>query len=173
MRMAPARSPSLDAESGRVAPCGPPAGLVAASQVTGIVVEPLHGEGLLLLDAASGRMSPAPARSRKQGCATEVEGQTFALYADGGLLVLQWNDRRWPFAADAVHVRYGHDLSRKTTSFSVDERRVEYRAWWADDPRYDPLVPELDAEQDDLAWIAALKRDPGRMATLLKRWSAA
>lgn len=135
-----------------------------------VVVEPLHGDGLLLLDPASGRTSPAPANARKQGSVTEFEGHVFALYAEGGGLVFQWDEQRWPFASDAVRVRYGHDPARKTTSFSVNERSIEYPAWWADDPQHDPVVPELDPDYDDLAWFAALKRDPGRLATLLKRW---
>jgi len=138
-----------------------------------IVVEPLHGDGMLLLDTASGRTAPAPADARKRGSVTQLEGHTFALYADGGVLYFQWDERRWPFAADAVHVRYGHDLQRKTSTFSVNERHIEYPAWWADDPHHEPLVPELDPDYDDLAWFAALKRDPERLAKLLQRWSAA
>jgi len=138
-----------------------------------IVVEPLHGDGLLLLDTASGRTAPAPANACKQGSVTEVGGHVFALYADGGTLVFQWDDQRWLFASDSVRVRYGHDAARRTTAFSVNERAIEYPAWWADDPQHDLLVPELDPDHDDLAWFATLKRDPARLATLLQRWRAA
>jgi hypothetical protein len=138
-----------------------------------IVVEPLRGPGLLLLDVATGQLRPAPAQARKQGNLAQAEGHTFALYADAGVLYFQWDDHRWPILSPDVRVRYAHDLARKTTTFAVNDRVLEYPAWWRDDPQFEPLHPEADEDFDPLGYYAALKREPERLERLLRRWSGA
>jgi hypothetical protein len=128
---------------------------------------------LLALDTTTGQTVPAPdgARAIKQGNSTSVDGHTFALYAEGGTLWFQWDTRRWPFMAKDLPVRYSHDFTNKTTTFSVGDQSITYEAWWSDDPQFEPLIPERDEEMDNLGYYYALKREPERLQRLLSRWS--
>jgi hypothetical protein len=133
------------------------------------------GADAVLLDTASGRATPAGAAraSGEAGNMSTVAGHVFALYAEGPTLWFQWDDRRWPLAANDTRLAYRHDLARAVTIFSVNDRAVEYPAWWRGDPHFDPLVPERDEDEDYLGYVMAVKRDPALQKTLLDAWSGA
>jgi hypothetical protein len=122
----------------------------------------------LLLDVDTGRVTPSglPPETRGQGSVAVIEDQTFALYRDGGVLWLQWNEARWPIGSDDVQLNYVHDLDAATTTFSVNERSFTYPAWWRGDPAFDPLLPEEDEHHDFLAFVMVVKQDPAMQASL-------
>ncbi len=124
----------------------------------------------LLLDVDTGRVAPSGLSpdTPGHGTAAVIEGQTFAVYADGGTLWLQWNDARWPLAAADVRLKYMHDLDAATTTFSVNDRSFTYPAWWRDDPAFEPLLPEEDEHHDYLAYVVAVKQDPSLQQSLLR-----
>jgi hypothetical protein len=125
----------------------------------------------LLLDIATGRATPADVSpdAPAHGTLATIEGQDFALYADQHQLWMQWNDSRWPLVSATL--KYGHDLSAETTTFSVNGRAFTYTSWWRGDPTYEPLVPEQDELEDWLAYAMAVKSDTALQATLLEGWS--
>jgi hypothetical protein len=124
----------------------------------------------LLLDVDTGRVSASglPPDTPGHGTVAAIEGQVFAVYADAGTLWLQWNDARWPLAAQDLRLNYVHDLDAATTTFSVNERAFTYAAWWRDDPAFDPLLPEEDEHHDYLAYVVAVKQDPSLQQALLR-----
>ncbi len=127
----------------------------------------------LLLDVDTGRSVPSGAAPDAKGHGTLaiVEGQLFALYADGGALWLQWNERRWPFASPALRLGYRHDMAAAETTFSANDRTITYPAWWRDDPTFDPLIPEQDALEDYLGYVVATQGDAQLQQSLLRAWS--
>ncbi len=137
-----------------------------------VLVEHLRRDEVAWLDTTTGRTTSTvvPAGTRHRGNVTRVAGHTFALYADAGVLYFQWDERRWPFSPDGAPLMYVHDLDKKTTTFSVDGKSVEYPAWWRDDPLFDPLVPERDQEEDDLGYYAALQENIDLQEAMLKAW---
>jgi hypothetical protein len=123
-------------------------------------------------DIDSGRIAPSGLSpdTRGHGTTASVEGQSFALYAEGGVLWFQWNERRWPLVSGPLRLGYAHDMAAAVTTFTANERAIAYPAWWRDDPAFDPLIPERDEQEDYLAYIVAVQADPQLQASLLKAW---
>jgi hypothetical protein len=128
----------------------------------------------LLLDIDTGRSMPAgvSAVTKGHGTLATVAGQTFALYADTGMLFFQWNERRWPLAAPDLRLGYSHDLQTQETTFSAADKAIAYPAWWRGDATFDPLVPERDAHEDYLAYVVATQADPAVQQSLLRAWNS-
>ena len=88
----------------------------------------------------------------------------------GKNLYFQWNQARWNFKDLALAVRYQHDFPKKVTMFSIGDVAIEYPAWWACDPTFDPSVPERDEDEDFYAYVASLAHDGPLRQTLIDGW---
>jgi hypothetical protein len=132
------------------------------------------GASVAVLDVESGiAHAGAVGGETPNGNMRVVLGNTVALYAEGEHLFLQIGGRRWDLADPATVISYGHDLNRKTTTLQVGDLRLEYPAWWRDDPAYDPFIPELDEDEDYLAYVYSVAQQPALQENLIKVWSAA
>lgn len=99
-------------------------------------------------------------------------GHTFALYANNDSLYFQIDEKYWNLTSPDVHVVYGHDFSKAVTVFSIDDFRLEYHAWWKDDPHFQKNLPERDADEDYLGYIYSVWQDRPLQASLIKAWNA-
>jgi hypothetical protein len=107
-----------------------------------------------------------------RGSFVSIKNNAFCLYAEDTHLYLQQGARRWEIADDSA-VTYFHDFDLKTTTFGIGDLRIEYEAWWANDPEYDKFAPELDETYDFLGYVYELSQASDRRRDLIQRWSAA
>lgn len=105
-----------------------------------------------------------------QGNYVSVDGQELSVFAADKNLFFQWNDRRWNFKDLASTVRYYHDFPTKTTTFSIDNVTIQYPAWWANDPTFDPNEPERDEDEDFFAYVAGLAHNDSLQRNLINSW---
>jgi hypothetical protein len=136
-----------------------------------VLVDRLYGPWeTVLLDVESGSCQTSQGNGNKptSGNVCLIAGQIFAVYVDESTLYFQWNDRRWNLTSPNINMRYRHDFERKVTVFSVDEKTIEYPAWWRDDPTFDPHIPERDEEEDYLGYVFSFSQNPGLQKSLLK-----
>ncbi|OUS14089.1 hypothetical protein A9Q89_01075 [Gammaproteobacteria bacterium 53_120_T64] len=139
-----------------------------------VLVGRLYGpREILQLDVDSGAISSCAefVETKVTGNIYILDGHTFALYVEGSTLYFQWDDQRWDFSGLSLKVAYHHDFSRKITVFSVDNKLIEYPAWWNGDPLFDPNIPEYDEEEDYFGYIFSLKNNPSLQISLQKTWS--
>lgn len=124
-----------------------------------------------MLDKETGALTPVrhealPAR----GACAPIGGQTFCLYEEDSRLFLQFGIRRWAIEP-AVALNYAHDFDRKMTTFDIGDFRIEYAAWWSDDPAFNKFIPEEDEDFDFLAYVYRLWQDEARRQDLIRRWA--
>jgi len=103
-----------------------------------------------------------------------VGERCIALYCKGGKLFLQIDSERWDLSSGSVAISYFHDFEKKTTTFEVDDgtssARLEYDAWWSEIPGFQPLEPEMDSEEDFLAYVVEVWRNRSVQKSLIERW---
>jgi hypothetical protein len=107
---------------------------------------------------------------KESGNLYTLQGNTFALYAQEGVLYFQWNKRRWDIVSLCPIISYRHDFQRRTTTFSIEDMKIEYPAWWKDDPAFDPCIPERDEEEDYLGYICAVSQSKTLQQALAQGW---
>ncbi|WP_347330488.1 hypothetical protein [Marinimicrobium locisalis] len=114
-------------------------------------------------------------RSPKKGVLSFIQGHTVALYEKSGGLVLQIDHQVWDLLSDRVALSYHHDFKSRTTLFKVSddlaEFSVDYPAWWSSIPNFQPVEPEMDAEEDFMAYVIEVSKDPGLCKSLVSFWS--
>ncbi|WP_164462755.1 MULTISPECIES: hypothetical protein [Burkholderia cepacia complex] len=138
-----------------------------------IIVSDLPGRPKLVLDKMTGNLTPVQGEVLPlRGSFVVVHGNKFCMYAEGAHLYLQQGARRWEITNDAA-ITYSHDFDLKTTTFGIGDLRIEYEAWWADDPNFNKFAPESDENYDFLAYVFELSQDDDRRRDLIQRWSAA
>lgn len=127
------------------------------------------------LQAASGVVTQVEGSESEavQGNFAFINGHTFCVYVERGRLYFQADEQRWDLQSPACKLEYRHDISRKTTQFSVAGKVFEYPAWWRDDPRFERYLPELDEEHDYLGYIFALKDNPRLQSRMIEIWGKA
>lgn len=94
-----------------------------------------------------------------QGNYTAINGQEVCIFAENKNLYLQWNARRWNFRDIAGKLKYEHDFHRNMTTFSVGDLAINYIAWWANDPTFEPGLVGRDEDEDIFAYVARLASD--------------
>jgi hypothetical protein len=100
----------------------------------------------------------------------EFGEHTFALYVDFGILYFQWNDHRWDMTSSNLVIEYQHDFKMQTTMFAVNGLKIEYPAWWKNDPHFDPNLPELDEDEDYFGYIFSVKQNQRLQHNLTVAW---
>jgi hypothetical protein len=102
----------------------------------------------------------ALAVSLADGTRADFAGEICAaaqLGSDGGLAL-------------ASKIQYAHDFQKKTTTFSVENVTIQYPAWWANDPTFDPNEPERDEDEDLFAYVASLAHNEPLQRSLINTW---
>lgn len=123
------------------------------------------------LNTTTGEFAATSEKHRTpRGNYMRIEGQDIAVFAADRQLFLQWGRRRWRFD-DPGEASYFHDFVDGSTTFSIDDSVVHYRAWWVGDPTFEPGVPERDEQEDDFAYLANLIKDGELQRALIDSWS--
>ena len=127
---------------------------------------------IVVLNTVHGTFShPLPNRDEHvHGNYMTVGGQEFGVFASDNNLYFQWNSRRRKLHGLGPRVTYVHDFRGKTTSFSVDDERIQYPAWWIVDTTFDPSMHERDEDEDFLAYVADLAKNDELQKTLIQSW---
>ena len=124
----------------------------------------------VLFDVVTGEIKPTSQTQKIDGNFHIEAGHVYALYAEGGLLYVQRDTLRWPIDSPEVQMVYGHDLGKQTTSFTLCGHRIDYPAWWQGDPTFEPMEPERDEEEDYLAYLVSVWRQPELQRSLRAAW---
>jgi hypothetical protein len=132
----------------------------------------INPQEIIMLDTDLATFTALPNGSPSvQGSYSKIDGDELGVFADGGNLFFQWNKQRWNFKDLSSKIRYGHDFKKKLTTFSVEDRSIQYPSWWADDPTFDPSVPERDEDEDFFAYVASLASNDGLQKILINSWN--
>lgn len=118
---------------------------------------------------------PAASNLQKKGLFDIVQGHKVALYEHSGKLILQIDQESWDLLSEDVKCVYHHNFNSKKTFFQVKGARsnfaVEYPAWWSSIPSFEPTEPEMDAEEDFMAYVCELVKNPDLCQSLVSSWS--
>ena len=98
-----------------------------------------------------------------------------AIFSDNNQLILQIGDKTWNLSSQDIVLRYSHSLSKKMTSFEVKSNgqniSIEYEAWWAGIPSFEPIEPEMDEDEDFMGYIYAVWVNKALQQSLISSWS--
>ncbi|WP_277252494.1 hypothetical protein, partial [Neptunomonas phycophila] len=98
-----------------------------------------------------------------------------AIFRDGNQLILQIGEKKWNLSSQDVVLRYSHNFSKKVTVFEVEldgeNLSIEYDAWWADIPSFEPVEPEMDEDEDFMGYIYAVWMNKTLQNNLISSWS--
>ncbi|MGI2112690.1 hypothetical protein ACRN9G_03710 [Shewanella frigidimarina] len=98
-----------------------------------------------------------------------------AIFSDDNLLILQIGEKKWNLSSEDVVLRYSHNCSKKMTTFEVEsdgqDISVEYEAWWAGIPSFEPIEPEMDEDEDFMGYVYAVWMNKVLQQKLISSWS--
>jgi len=98
-----------------------------------------------------------------------------AIFSDDNLLILQIGEKTWNLSSQDVVLRYSHNLSKKMTVFEVkldgQNISIEYDAWWAGIPGFEPVEPEMDEDEDFMGYVYAVWMNKALQHNLISNWS--
>ncbi|NRD72174.1 hypothetical protein HQQ94_02755 [Shewanella sp. VB17] len=104
-----------------------------------------------------------------------LEQNIVAIFSLNSLLILQIGDKKWDLSSEDTLLRYSHDFIKKTTIFEVELNElnvsIEYEAWWAGIPNFEPIKPEIDEDEDFMGYIYAVWMNKGLQQHLISIWS--
>jgi hypothetical protein len=151
-----------------------------AAEATG---EPLlllvpRGDELAVYDERTGQVvDRIPRGERRDGTCYQIEGRWVALYARAGGLFFQLGRDRFRLDAPATRLTYWHDWSASVTHFRIAsdaaDLTLRYQSWWSRlglDPATLEFEPERDADEDPLAHVYELWKDPAQQERVAARW---
>ena len=105
-----------------------------------------------------------------------IAGHNIALYARDGQLHLQIDEQSWLLSDAQLWLKFYHDVAKRTSHFALTspsaDFAIDYLAWWADIPDFEPIEPEMDKDEDYLAYVYEVWKTPSIQQALLKRWTA-
>ena len=105
-----------------------------------------------------------------------VEGIAVALFSKKGRLFVQIGSQSWDLASENIEMFYAHDIDKKTTEFKIysNDNEVVFtrKAWWSEIPGFEPFEPEMDEDEDYLAYLHTIFSNPSAQAHLLKSWKS-
>lgn len=141
-----------------------------------ILSKPYSGSELVEFNSFTGKIDTAVGFIGKPaGNCCCVKGKWVVLFCTGGSLILQIGLDKWSLACNEVGVKYFHRLESKKTYFEVSNKQnsfsIEYKSWWADIPSFEPVEPEMDADEDYLAYIFSIWRDKQLIQSLISEWT--
>ena len=90
--------------------------------------------------------------------------------------MLQIDSQLWPLSAPHLKLHFYHDVRKRQTHFAITspagDFAIDYPAWWAEIPDFVPVEPEMDKDEDYLAYIYEVWQTPSLQQALLKSWTA-
>lgn len=126
-------------------------------------------------NCSTGIAMPSDSANDQKGNFHVVEGNAVAIYSKDNKLMLQIGLKIWDLSSDSVELSYFHNISKRTSCFQVlfngELTSIEYEAWWAKIPMFVPVEPEMDEDEDFMAYILSVWKNAQLQKTLLSRWS--
>ena len=105
-----------------------------------------------------------------------IAGHSISIYARDGQLHLQIDGQSWLLSDTQLRLKFYHNVAKRTSHFALTspstDFAINYPAWWADIPDFEPIEPEMDKDEDYLAYIYEVWKTPSIQQTLLERWTA-
>ncbi|CAA0101666.1 Uncharacterised protein [BD1-7 clade bacterium] len=123
-----------------------------------ILSRPFESGGLVDFEIETGRViNDASVSGKPIGSFHQVGDFCITLYCESGSIFLQIGRERWDLSDNGIELRYFHIIARRRTFFSIDPANlpisIEYDAWWADIPGFEPVEPEMDQDEDFLGYV--------------------
>lgn len=104
-----------------------------------------------------------------------LDQRCVAIYCEDNILILQIDSNKWELSSEDVELRYFHNLANKTTCFEVKSPKksasIEYKAWWAEIPEFEPVEPEMDEDEDFLGYAFAVWKSKQLQWNLISSWA--
>jgi hypothetical protein len=104
-----------------------------------------------------------------------LDQKLLAIYCEGNTLILQLDTDKWELSSVDVELMYFHNLANKTTCFEVKSPEksvsIEYKAWWAEIPGFEPVEPEMDEDEDFLGYVYAVWKNKQLQGSLISSWA--
>lgn len=93
-----------------------------------------------------------------QGLFEKTNEFNIALYKDiNQTTIIQINKVKYKLLDEETEIEYFHDFDNKKTIFKIKNFSkstiIKYDSWWSHIPNYIPLQPELDEDEDFLAYV--------------------
>jgi len=132
--------------------------------------------GLVDFDASTCVVNSNVSASIKPKGSFHLLGQRpLAIYCENNTLILQIDSDKWDLSSVDLQLRYFHNLANKTTRFEVKSPEksvsIEYKAWWADIPGFEPVEPEMDEDEDFLGYVFAVWKNKQLQQSLISTWA--
>jgi hypothetical protein len=104
-----------------------------------------------------------------------LDQKRLAIYCEDNTLILQLDSDKWELSSVDVELMYCHNLANKTTFFEVKSPEksvsIEYKAWWAEIPGFEPVEPEMDEDEDFLGYVYAVWKNKKLQGSLISSWA--
>ncbi len=141
-----------------------------------ILSKPFDRGELTDFDSPTCAIKPVVNTSEKpKGNFHQLGQRKVAIFRDGNQLILQIGEKKWNLSSQDVVLRYSHNFSKKVTVFEVEldgeNFSIEYDAWWADIPGFEPVEPEMDEDEDFMGYVYAVWMNKALQNNLISSWS--
>ena len=141
-----------------------------------ILSKPFDKGDLVDFDVSNGEVNTnVDESSRPKGNLHFLDHRCLAIYCEGNTLILQVGSDMWRLNSEDVKLRYFHNLANKTTCFEVKSPEkslsIEYKAWWAEIPGFEPVEPEMDEDEDFLGYVFAVWKNKQLQDRLISSWA--
>lgn len=140
-----------------------------------ILSKPFDKGDLVDFDATIGAVSLSVNVSGKpKGNFHLLDQKCLAIYCEGNALILQIGSDKWEFYSGDIELRYFHNVAKRTTCFEVKSQEksvsIEYKAWWAEIPGFEPVEPEMDEDEDFLGYVFSVWKNKQLQERLISNW---
>lgn len=141
-----------------------------------ILSKPFEKGDLIDFDCATGTISSITGTASKPNGNFDLVGQyNVAIYSKNNTLVLQIGANAWDLSSNEITIRYFHNVLKKITHFELEfEGKVtllEYEAWWASIPDFEPIEPEMDEDEDFMGYVYAIWENKHLQKSLVDSWA--
>ena len=141
-----------------------------------ILSKPFDNGDLIDFDCSTATINPVVIVAEKpKGNFHLLEQRNVAIYSDNNALKLQIGEDVQNLSSGEAVIRYFHNVSRKTTCFEVESEgritSIEYKAWWAEIPGFEPVEPEMDEDEDFMGYIYAVWNNKQLQQSLIATWA--
>lgn len=140
-----------------------------------ILCKPFDMGKFVDFDCSTGSSMPSDSVDNQKGNFHIVEGNAVAIYNRDNRLMLQIGLKIWDISSDKIELNYFHNIAKRTSCFQVlfneELISVEYEAWWAKIPGFEPIEPEMDEDEDFMAYVFSVWKNTQLQKNLLSQWS--
>lgn len=140
-----------------------------------ILCKPFDKGRFVDFDYSNGSVIPCESANSQKGNLHIVDGNAVAIYSLDNKLMLQIGLKIWDLSSDVLKLNYFHNIANRTSCFQVlfngELTSIEYEAWWANIPDFEPVEPEMDEDEDFMAYVFSVWKNTQVQKALLSRWN--